>query len=219
MQTDTKLGYRYLIMSSEASVTWPKTTATQKSNTVLTTTLKLSAQAKDLICKKTLQSGAWAGLGQWGGCKVSCGPRQLSSSQLRNHRKAEDGGDLWRSPGPTSLLKQSLLLKQTPRIQTILGPCLDDFRVSAHMETPPPLLATYGSAPFPWHYKSAALCSNGSSCASGSAHCLWGWGSTDPLHSNTARFAEGTVTKAGLTQGCKCQLKELRVLQQDEEKG
>lgn len=75
MQTDTELGYKCLIISLGVSVTWPKTTATQKGNTVATTTLKLSAQAKDLICKKTLQSSVWARLSgpwQWGGCRVSC---------------------------------------------------------------------------------------------------------------------------------------------------
>ena len=40
------------------------------------------------------------------------GPSQVSNRQHRNHWTAEVGRDLWRSSGPTPLLKQGHLVKE-----------------------------------------------------------------------------------------------------------
>lgn len=158
MQTDTELGYKCLIIPLGVSVTWPKTTATQKGSTVPSTTLKLPAQAKDLVCKGTLWSSVWAqlsGLWQWGAAGfLARGDTRdsLCWSQTAQQQPAQESENGWGWKGPVEVTWSNLPAPAKPTTKAgCLGPCPDDSWVPAHMETPQPLQAACASAPSPWH--------------------------------------------------------------------
>lgn len=119
--TQTELGNKCLFMSLGVSVTWPKTTATQKGRTVPATCQprpRTGHARKPCGAGYEHEHGSQDLGSEWVQgvlqgkmpATASAGPRQLNRSQHRNHRTAEDGRHLfWRSPGPTSQLKQSQL--------------------------------------------------------------------------------------------------------------
>lgn len=134
--TQTELGYKCLFMSLGVSVTWPKTTATQKGKTVPATcqprpktwcarkpcgvVYEHGCQALGRVaCEGRCQgqmlvpdssAAASTGITEWLRMEGTSGGG-TSGGALHPQRKA--GTSFWRSPGPTFLLKQSQVLKQT----------------------------------------------------------------------------------------------------------
>lgn len=150
--TQTELGYKCLFMSLGVSVTWPKTTATQKGNRVPAT-----CQPRPKIWCARKPCGVVHEHGCQGlaarGCRVSCEGRCLCWSQTAQQQPAQESqnGWGWKAP-PLEVTWPNLPAQAEPNTKAeCLGPCPHDSWVAAHRETPQPLQATCASAPSPWH--------------------------------------------------------------------
>lgn len=163
--TQTELGYKCLFMSLGVSVTWPKTTATQKGKTVPATCQpRPRTWCARKPCEVMYEHGC-QGLG-----RVSCEGRCQGLPVLvpDSSAAASTGITEWLRMEVAPLVVPSILRgRQAPPLEVTwpnlpaqaepstkadcLGPCPSDSWVSAHMETPQPLQAICASAPSPWH--------------------------------------------------------------------
>lgn len=153
MHTDTEFGYKCQFTSLGVSVTWPKTTATQKGNTVPTTCQpKPRTWCARKPCRVVYEHGCQGSEGA-AGCLVRRDAKDcLYWSQTAQQQPVQESQNGWGWKAPLELTWPNLPAQAEPTTKAdCLGPCPHNSWLSEHMETPQALQATCASAPSPWH--------------------------------------------------------------------